>query len=105
MGAPTSSGSSNGFGRGQSACFFLSSVPLGELQELVIWHDSSGPQPAWHLAYVEVTELTGGKVSRQCAAPVLLLIGQRFSLSRSKQLPQHQTTASITLRCHSTYLE
>lgn len=53
---------SNGFGRGEAACFDFSCAQLGELQQLEVWHDSSGPQPAWHLAYVEVTELRSGKV-------------------------------------------
>lgn len=60
--AAGSSHSGNGFGRGDAAEFVVRCAPLGDLQQLVVWHDSSGPQPAWHLAYVEVAELNSGKV-------------------------------------------
>lgn len=58
----SSSSNNNGYGRGDAASFVLSCVGLGELQQLTVWHDSSGAQPSWHLAYVEVTDLGSGKV-------------------------------------------
>jgi hypothetical protein len=61
-------GSRSGFGRGDAAAFMVRCAPLGDLQQLVVWHDSSGPQPAWHLAYVEVAELSSGKVRALTAA-------------------------------------
>lgn len=61
--AASSSHSGNGFGRGECADFFISCAALDDLQQLDVWHDSSGEQPAWHLAYVEVTEVRSSKVS------------------------------------------
>jgi hypothetical protein len=65
--------SSNGFARGEAASFTFSCAGLGDLQQLVVWHDSSGAQPAWHLAYVEVAELSSGKVNRQEMLPFALV--------------------------------
>lgn len=60
--------SSNGFARGEAASFTFGCAGLGDLQQLVVWHDSSGAQPAWHLAYVEVAELSTGKVKSKSSA-------------------------------------
>jgi len=61
--AASGSHSGNGFGRGECAGFFISCAALDDLQQLDVWHDSSGDQPAWHLAYIEVTEVRSSKVS------------------------------------------
>lgn len=59
----TSSGSSrNGFARGEAASFAFRCMTLGDLQQLLVWHDGSGPHPAWHLAYVEAAETGSGLV-------------------------------------------
>jgi hypothetical protein len=39
------------FARAQSDTFLLQLRDVGELQQLVVWHDCSGPAPAWHLDY------------------------------------------------------
>jgi hypothetical protein len=67
--------SSNGFARGGAASFTFSCAGLGDLQQLVVWHDSSGAQPAWHLAYVDVAELSSGKVNWRGMLPFTLVAG------------------------------
>jgi hypothetical protein len=77
--AAGSSHSANGFGRGDVAEFVVRCAPLGDLQQLVVWHDSSRPQPAWHLAYVEVAELSSGKVCASTGNHWLLLLSASSS--------------------------
>uniref|UniRef100_A0A915IL26 PLAT domain-containing protein n=1 Tax=Romanomermis culicivorax TaxID=13658 RepID=A0A915IL26_ROMCU len=43
----------------QSFCdefVFENQMKLGDISQVKIWHDNSGVMPAWHLAYVEVTD-------------------------------------------------
>ena len=39
------------FQRGCSDSFLLPMPDVGELQQLVVWHDCGGPAPSWHLDY------------------------------------------------------
>jgi hypothetical protein len=57
---PSSSGQP--FARGQRDSFVLRCWELGQLSELLVWHDSSGGDPSWHLAYIEVQHASTGQV-------------------------------------------
>ncbi|WIA17082.1 hypothetical protein OEZ85_013981 [Tetradesmus obliquus] len=58
----SSSSSSNCFERGQADSFEVACRELGELFELVVWHDGSGMGSGWNLAYVEVQHTPSSQV-------------------------------------------
>ncbi|KAF6255158.1 Lipase/lipooxygenase [Scenedesmus sp. NREL 46B-D3] len=50
------------FERGRAGSFNVTCRELGELSDLTVWHDGSGPGSAWHLVYVEVQHVPSGQV-------------------------------------------
>ena len=49
----------NNFERAQTDVFAVKGTDIGDVQRVVVWHDNSGPGPAWHLQQVCVWE--GGR--------------------------------------------
>ena len=43
----------NNFERAQTDVFAVKGTDIGDVQRVVVWHDNSGPGPAWHLQQVE----------------------------------------------------
>lgn len=48
------------FGAGAQASFRVSLPSVGHLERLTVGHDSDGPQPHWHLDWVQVLEEATG---------------------------------------------
>ena len=44
----------NNFERASVDQFVVKGTDIGDIQRIVVWHDNSGPGPAWHLQQVEV---------------------------------------------------
>ena len=42
----------NNFERAQVDMFVVKGTDIGDIQRVVVWHDNSGPGPAWHLQQV-----------------------------------------------------
>ena len=42
----------NNFERAQTDVFVVKGTDIGDVQRVVVWHDNSGPGPAWHLQQV-----------------------------------------------------
>ena len=42
----------NNFERAQTDVFVVKGTDIGDIQKVVVWHDNSGPGPAWHLQQV-----------------------------------------------------
>ena len=51
----------NDFERGQEDIFYHEYVDLGEITEVEIEHDNSGPAPGWHCQEVIVWDMTTNK--------------------------------------------
>eukprot|EP00775_Hariotina_reticulata_P013432 gene13432-13560_t len=50
------------FARSQRDSFVIRCKELGQLSELLVWHDNSGGEPSWHLAHIEVHNVSTGQV-------------------------------------------